>query len=131
MLEMNPQAGKGTDMMQANHIADPSDTNRGILWAGLDDDGAAGLDINILLSEFGEWGGFFENDVMEFGEVSDIFLPSCPFQSLYRELHLQLQFTVCCQIKCWPITTDQAMFSLLFITFQQNNEACGIFALFN
>lgn len=73
MLEMNPQAGKGTDMVQANHIADPSDTNRGILWAGLDDDGA-GLDISILLSEFGEWGGFFENDEMEFGEVSEIFL---------------------------------------------------------
>ncbi|KAJ4755679.1 Mediator of RNA polymerase II transcription subunit 13 [Rhynchospora pubera] len=65
--EINSQAGKGTDIVQANRITDPSDINRGNLWAGLDDEGT-GLDINILLSEFGEFGGFFENDLMSFGE---------------------------------------------------------------
>jgi hypothetical protein len=87
MLEINPQAGKGTDTVQANHIADPSDTNRGILWVDLDDDGS-GLDINIVLSEFGEFGGLFENDLMNFGEVSEIFFRSCPSRRFYRELHL-------------------------------------------
>lgn len=112
MLEMNPQAGKGTDMVQANHIADPSDTNRGILWAGLDDEGT-GLDINVLLSEFGDFGGFFENDLMTFGEVSEIFEIFLLVLSFYRELQLQLQFAV--ELNFWQITTDQAMFSLLFV----------------
>jgi hypothetical protein len=110
MLEIIPQAGKGTDMVQSNHIADPSDTNRGILWAGLDDDDGSGLDINILLSEFGEFGGFFEKDLMDFGEVSEIFLLSCPSLRFYWELHLQLQFSV--QVKFWQITTDQVMFEI-------------------
>ncbi|KAL6553694.1 hypothetical protein OROGR_007536 [Orobanche gracilis] len=35
-----------------------------------DDDDDRGMDIQALLSEFGDFGDFFENDVLPFGEVS-------------------------------------------------------------
>lgn len=40
----------------------------GLQW-GWDDDDRGGMDIQALLSEFGDFGDFFENDVLTFGEV--------------------------------------------------------------
>uniref|UniRef100_A0A2P2MLZ1 Mediator of RNA polymerase II transcription subunit 13 n=1 Tax=Rhizophora mucronata TaxID=61149 RepID=A0A2P2MLZ1_RHIMU len=37
-------------------------------WDWDDDDGGMGMDIQTLLSEFGDFGDFFENDVLPFGE---------------------------------------------------------------
>lgn len=34
-----------------------------------DDDRGIGMDIQALLSEFGDFGDFFENDALPFGEV--------------------------------------------------------------
>ena len=36
-----------------------------------DDDRGMEMDIQALLSEFGDFGDFFENDVLPFGEVSE------------------------------------------------------------
>ena len=38
-------------------------------WSDDDDEKGFGLDIQIILSEFGDFGDFFENDVLSFGEV--------------------------------------------------------------
>ncbi|XP_059630501.1 mediator of RNA polymerase II transcription subunit 13 isoform X4 [Cornus florida] len=38
-------------------------------WDWDDDDRGAGMDIEALLSEFGDFGDFFENDALPFGEV--------------------------------------------------------------
>ena len=39
-------------------------------WDWDDDDRGMEMDIQALLSEFGDFGDFFENDVLPFGEVS-------------------------------------------------------------
>lgn len=45
--------------------------NDQIGWDWDDDDrGGGGMDIQALLSEFGDFGDFFENDVLPFGEVT-------------------------------------------------------------
>lgn len=41
----------------------------GLQWGWDDDDRGGGMDIQALLSEFGDFGDFFENDVLPFGEV--------------------------------------------------------------
>lgn len=38
-------------------------------WDWDDDDRGVGTDIQALLSEFGDFGDFFENDALPFGEV--------------------------------------------------------------
>lgn len=38
-------------------------------WDWDDDDRGAGMDIQALLAEFGDFGDFFENDTLPFGEV--------------------------------------------------------------
>jgi len=38
-------------------------------WDWDDDDRGVGMDIQALLSEFGDFGDFFENDALPFGEV--------------------------------------------------------------
>lgn len=43
----------------------------GSYWDWDDDDRGMEMDIQALLSEFGDFGDFFENDVLPFGEVSD------------------------------------------------------------
>lgn len=43
----------------------------GSQWDWDDDDRGMGMDIQALLSEFGDFGDFFENDALPFGEVSD------------------------------------------------------------
>lgn len=42
----------------------------GSRWGWDDDDRGMGMDIQALLSEFGDFGDFFENDALPFGEVS-------------------------------------------------------------
>lgn len=41
----------------------------GSSWDWDDDDRNMGMDIQSLLSEFGDFGDFFENDALPFGEV--------------------------------------------------------------
>ncbi|WVZ01158.1 hypothetical protein V8G54_027227 [Vigna mungo] len=43
----------------------------GSYWDWDDDDRGMEMDIQALLSEFGDFGDFFENDVLPFGEVSE------------------------------------------------------------
>ena len=47
------------------------------IWLGLDDydyaDRGVGMNIQALLSEFGDFGDFFENDALPFGEVILVF----------------------------------------------------------
>lgn len=43
----------------------------GSYWDWDDDDRGTEMDIQALLSEFGDFGDFFENDVLPFGEVSE------------------------------------------------------------
>lgn len=38
-------------------------------WEWDDDERGGGMDIQALLSEFGDFGDFFENDALPFGEV--------------------------------------------------------------
>lgn len=38
-------------------------------WDWDDDDRGMGMEIQALLSEFGDFGDFFENDTLPFGEV--------------------------------------------------------------
>lgn len=44
----------------------------GSYWDWDDEDRGMEMDIQALLSEFGDFGDFFENDVLPFGEVSEI-----------------------------------------------------------
>lgn len=41
----------------------------GSQWDWDDDDRGTGMDIQALLAEFGDFGDFFENDTLPFGEV--------------------------------------------------------------
>lgn len=43
-------------------------------WDWDDDDRGVGMDIQALLSEFGDFGDFFENDNLPFGEVISCFI---------------------------------------------------------
>ena len=57
-------------------------------WDWDDDDRGAGMDIQALLSEFGDFGDFFENDALPFGEVYNypLQVPSqyCVFYRYYN-----------------------------------------------
>lgn len=44
------------------------------VWDWDDDDRGDGMDIQALLSEFGDFGDFFENDALPFGEVISFLL---------------------------------------------------------
>lgn len=62
--------------MEVNHSAITAVGNDqiGSNWDWDDDDRGIVMDIQSLLSEFGDFGDFFENDVLPFGEVILIFL---------------------------------------------------------
>ena len=64
-------AGVVAQTAEANNSASAGLTNLGSQWDLVDDDDEKGfgLDIQIILSEFGDFGDFFENDVLSFGEV--------------------------------------------------------------
>ncbi|KAK3037026.1 hypothetical protein RJ639_031600 [Escallonia herrerae] len=53
--------------MEVNNSAITGDANEQVGW-DWDDDRGGGMDIQALLSEFGDFGDFFENDTLPFGE---------------------------------------------------------------
>lgn len=56
--------------MEANmSINGATNEQIGSQWGWDDDDRGMGMDIQALLSEFGDFGDFFENDALPFGEV--------------------------------------------------------------
>lgn len=55
-------------------------------WDWDDDDRGMGMDIQALLSEFGDFGDFFENETLPFGEVISslsLFFSKC----YHKQLH--------------------------------------------
>nr|GLL32579.1 mediator of RNA polymerase II transcription subunit 13 isoform X1 [Ipomoea trifida] len=56
-----------TSMEVGNSAITGGNDQIGLQW-GWDDDDRGGMDIQALLSEFGDFGDFFENDVLTFGE---------------------------------------------------------------
>ncbi|XP_072986939.1 mediator of RNA polymerase II transcription subunit 13 [Typha latifolia] len=79
MTETSAQSGKVGDMqdafksgynvVEANNsvVAEVANVQGVSLWGWEEDDGV-GMDIQTLLSEFGDFGDFFENDILIFGE---------------------------------------------------------------
>lgn len=79
------RSGMSESFNQAGAVINPSTSNYGSIevnnsaiiggsndpigWDWDDDDRGMGMDIQALLSEFGDFGDFFENDVLPFGEV--------------------------------------------------------------
>lgn len=61
--------------VEVNNLAIIGGSNDPVGWGWDDDDRGMGMDIQALLSEFGDFGDFFENDVLPFGEV--LFLTFC------------------------------------------------------
>lgn len=58
------------DTMEVNmSITSAANEQIGSQWGWDDDDRGMGMDIQALLSEFGDFGDFFENDALPFGEV--------------------------------------------------------------
>lgn len=55
--------------LEVNNSVGTGVANEHLGWDWGDDDRGAGMDIQALLSEFGDFGDFFENDVLPFGEV--------------------------------------------------------------
>lgn len=57
--------------MEVNNtsIVRVSNDQVGSYWGWDDDDRGMGMDIQALLSEFGGFGDFFENDTLSLGEV--------------------------------------------------------------
>lgn len=89
-----PRSGTSESFGQAGMVLNPSMTEYGTLeanmsmngatseqiasrWGWDDDDRGMGMDIQALLSEFGDFGDFFENDALPFGEVIYIFYARC------------------------------------------------------
>lgn len=86
-----PRSGTSESFGQAGMVLNPSMAEYGTLDANMsmngatseqigsrwgwddDDDRGMGMDIQALLSEFGDFGDFFENDALPFGEVIYIF----------------------------------------------------------
>ncbi|KAK6159438.1 hypothetical protein DH2020_006752 [Rehmannia glutinosa] len=81
-----PRTGTSESFSQAGMVLNPSMTDYGTMevnnmsaagvaneqngaqWGWDDDDRGMGMDIQALLSEFGDFGDFFENDALPFGE---------------------------------------------------------------
>lgn len=81
-----PRSGTSESFGQAGMVLNPSMTDYGTMeanisingaanenvgsqWGWDDDDRGMGMDIQALLSEFGDFGDFFENDALPLGEV--------------------------------------------------------------
>lgn len=63
-----PMQEFGSVEVNASAITGIANEQIGSRW-DWDDDRGAGMDIQALLSEFGDFGDFFENDDLPFGEV--------------------------------------------------------------
>lgn len=59
----------GSDEVNNSAITGVANEQIGSHWDWDDDDRGAVMDIQALLSEFGDFGDFFENDALPFGEV--------------------------------------------------------------
>lgn len=66
---MNPSTSDYASMEVNNSAITEGNDQSGLQWGWDDDDRDAGMDIQALLSEFGDFGDFFENDALPFGEV--------------------------------------------------------------
>ena len=55
--------------IEVNNSAIIGGSNHPVGWGWDDDDRGMGMDIQALLSEFGDFGDLFEDDVLPFGEV--------------------------------------------------------------
>lgn len=66
---INPSTSDYASMDANNSAITEGSDQIGLQWGWDDDDRNAGMDIQALLSEFGDFGDFFENDALPFGEV--------------------------------------------------------------
>lgn len=66
---INPSASECASMEVSNSAITEGNGQFGLQWGWDDDDRDTGMDIQALLSEFGDFGDFFENDALPFGEV--------------------------------------------------------------
>lgn len=58
-----------SDYASVTAITGVGNDQLGSQWDWDEDDRGVGMDIQTLLSEFGDFGDFFENDSLPFGEV--------------------------------------------------------------
>ncbi|XP_009596814.1 mediator of RNA polymerase II transcription subunit 13-like isoform X1 [Nicotiana tomentosiformis] len=65
---INPSTSDYASMEVNNSAITGGNDQIGLQWGWDDDDRGVGMDIQALLSEFGDFGDFFENDVLPFGE---------------------------------------------------------------
>ncbi|XP_015073469.1 mediator of RNA polymerase II transcription subunit 13 isoform X1 [Solanum pennellii] len=65
---INPSTSDYASMDANNSAITEGSDQIGLQWGWDDDDRNAGMDIQALLSEFGDFGDFFENDALPFGE---------------------------------------------------------------
>ncbi|KAJ8562552.1 hypothetical protein K7X08_031004 [Anisodus acutangulus] len=65
---INPSTSDYASMEVNNSAITGVNDQIGLQWGWDDDDRGAGMDIQALLSEFGDFGDFFENDALPFGE---------------------------------------------------------------
>ncbi|CAN4089815.1 unnamed protein product [Withania somnifera] len=65
---INPSTNDYASMEVNNSAITGGSDQIGLQWGWDDDDRDVGMDIQALLSEFGDFGDFFENDALPFGE---------------------------------------------------------------
>ncbi|XP_070055572.1 mediator of RNA polymerase II transcription subunit 13-like isoform X4 [Nicotiana tomentosiformis] len=65
---INPSTSDYASMEVNNSAITGGNDQIGLQWGWDDDDRGAGMDIQALLSEFGDFGDFFESDALPFGE---------------------------------------------------------------
>lgn len=83
-MVLNPSMSEyGT--MEVNNMTGTANDQIG-RWGWDDDDKGMGMDIKALLSEFGDFGDFFEDDVLPFGEVILVFSSSCLIECIFFHL---------------------------------------------
>lgn len=66
---INPSTSDYASMEVNNSAITGGNDQTGLQWGWDDDDRGVGMDIQALLSEFGDFGDFFESDALPFGEV--------------------------------------------------------------
>lgn len=79
MTESYGQAGAIINAPMQDGYNSINNDQSGSQWDWDDDDRGIVMDIQALLSEFGDFGDFFENDVLPFGEVSNRKMKSFTF----------------------------------------------------
>ncbi|CAF2032607.1 unnamed protein product [Brassica oleracea] len=81
------------------------------IWLGLDDydyaDRGVGMNIQALLSEFGDFGDFFENDALSFGEVKQL-------HSVLNDTWLCSEIPRLCLIDVWEEGGASSIFRFYF-----------------